>query len=220
MKHSSSQSASRRSTRASTRRKKEELERQDCEKNRAEYLMSSPQFKALSFVLSSGYLYRYECIGTSLTCQNWYHIWNGTKDEFPQDSKVKITCEDIGGNTSDEPFFILENNLVLQIQTPEFARQIFDKIINLKLAAKKGTAARKKFLKSLPVWGVDVTHVTIDYWGQNSHNGGGIAITYKRYIGSSPQHYRSVFMVRLSPDLRLWTGIRTWSVYDYNPLWP
>jgi len=103
-----------------------------------------------------------------------------------------------------------------------FVRQIFEKVNFLRAAAKKGKTKRD-YEAALPIWGVDIQAVTVMVWSPNKYNSGGICITYgkKPYPGSHHvQNHKGNYMFRLYKDLTLWTGIRTWSVYDGEPLWP
>lgn len=178
--------------------------------------MATPLLQALPSVLTSGFLHQHGCITSSSTCKNWYCIWKEVEDQFPEDSKVELRVENIWSRGRGTPDFVCRNGLLEALHTPAFARQIWDKVNELKEAAKKGNAAKKKFRRELPVWGVGVRRVNVSFWGPTTHNDGGVCITY--YKHSFTGH--SIAMVRLDPDLILWTGIRNWKVYDGQPLWP
>lgn len=199
----------RRLTRASTRLKKQVKDRRELETIRTEHFMSSPLLTALPLVLSSGYLYQYECMDAAATCQNWYHVWKDIEEVFPQGSKVQMF---VAGY--DEPSFVHKSSLIQHIHTPEFAHHIFDQVSDFKLASKKGNAARRKFLQRLPVWGLDIISVLVIYWGPNNYNNGGACFDYYGRRGKRLGH------VVLHPDLTLKSGIRNRSVYDGTPLWP
>jgi hypothetical protein len=62
-------------------------------------------------------------------------------------------------------------------------------------------------------------------WGPNGYNDGGMCIDLSKrdslieFSGKTYLTGRATAKYRLHPDLTLWTGLRTWNVYDGTPLW-
>jgi hypothetical protein len=168
-------------------------------------------------VFSSGYLYQYECMKAASTCKDRYDLWKEAEHSggFPDFAKVEVVIESYRGRGWAEPPFVRDNAaLKAAMKTPKFARSIFDQVNSLKLAAKRGKSARNKFLKSLPIWGVDVRRVYVLCWDKNRYNDGGICVSFCK-----SGVLNKLSMVRLDPDLCLMTGIRAWQYYDNQPLW-
>lgn len=209
----------RRSSRAAAIREKKQHQLLQRKQDRAAALMSTPLLQALPTVLSSGYLYLFECIKAASLCQNWYFIWKEVElkfPKFPDDASVIYSVQKSRNQNQGPTHFVHQNGLLQAMQSPIFARTIYDKINQIKLAGKKGQAAKAKFLKSVKIWGVGIHRVDLVYWGANVHNGGGICIAF--YQGESILSRRT--LIRLHPDLTIWTGIRNWKDYDSLPLWP
>jgi len=190
-------------------------------------LMSTPLLKALPVVVSSGFLYQHDWMSAAATCQNWYHVWKEVEDGLPAFAKVEVFVEDISGRDRSA-VWIQEDGLDEAIRSPEFLRQVFDKVNALRVVAKKGKTARARAEAALPVWGIDLQVAILSVWGPWSHNSGGICITFGKkkdfqflkHTGAPYLSGRSPWKIRLDRQLRLWTGIRTWPVYDGQPLWP
>jgi len=205
----------RRSTRSTTRGQREQERQRKHEQERAIGLMTTPQLCALPAVFRSGFLYQFECIKAAKACTQWSYLWEEAEPHFPECARVQVTVENISAHCQRDimPTWVLQQaGLTKEILgSNAFVRQIFDKLNILRADAKKTKGQRAKFVAALPVWGKDIHHVTVHAWGPTNRNDGGMAITF------GPANN---YMVRLYKDLSLWTGIRTWNVYDGEPLWP
>jgi hypothetical protein len=201
----------------------EELRHQElCD--RAASLMETPQLRALPIVLAnSGFLYKYECLRAAETCKDWLAIWKEVKDELPEASQVEINISfDTPGLIWAEPDWVTEQGLKFVLGTPEFVRQVFDKVNELKVAAKSSKKQKEKARAGLPKWGIDFHEATLFVWGSSNRDTGGIHIRLHRDCSRDkfPNRVGIQWHVRLNPNLILWTGIRAWRVYDFEPLWP
>jgi hypothetical protein len=222
-----------RQTRSVTRRlqveaeqnQQEELRHQElCE--RATSLMETPQLRALPLVLSkSGFLYKYECLRAAETCKFWLAIYKEVKNELPEASLVEIKVS--YGRTGNRdgvvvPDWVTEQGLKNVLGTSEFVRQVFDRVNELKVAAKTSKKQKEKARAGLPKWGLDFHAATLIVWGPSHHNDGGIHISLHRDCSRDkfPNRVELQWKIRLDPDLILWTGIRAWRVYNFEPLWP
>jgi hypothetical protein len=214
--------ATERVTRSSARRARSAIQQERAAKRRrtalqqrAARLAETPQLRALPAVLRSGFLYQYECMVAASSCRNWCAIWKEEEDSLPDGSRVQISFKDITGRGGTASW--ITPDLEAALGGPEFARRVFDAVNALRVAAKSSRSLRAKAQKALPVWGIDVQWVRVDVWGPNNHNSGGVALSMGKAGRLSDRIWP---MVRLDRELRLWTGIRTWRVYDGRPLWP
>jgi hypothetical protein len=196
---------------------------------RASALMSTSLLRALPVVLSNGYLYQYDCMTAAATCQDWYHIWKEVEDRLPHNARVHHFMR---SRCCSYPLWVRYTlGLTEALQSPGFARQVWDKVNALKVAAKPTPGARAKAKAALPVWGVDVQVAEVYTWGPNQYNDGGLSIRYgkkknvtfstiKTAVVIYDWSKRNTIAVSLDPNLVLWTGIRNRTVYDEQPLWP
>jgi len=200
----------RRSTRSTTRGQRE----QERQRKQEPCDRIDDNATALRFTCS-GFLYQFECIKAAKACTQWSYLWEEAEPHFPECARVQVTVENISAHCQRDimPTWVLQQAGLTKevLGSNAFVRQIFDKLNILRADAKKTKGQRAKFVAALPVWGKDIHHVTVHAWGPTNHNSGGMAITF------GPANN---YMVRLYKDLTLWTGIRTWNVYDGKPLWP
>ena len=170
-------------------------------------------------VLSSGFLCQHECMTAASTCQNWFHSWKEVEHALPFESKIAIVYGDISrlGSSSTFPHWIKAKHIQGVVRSPEFLRKVFDKVNDLRVAAKPTDGARARARTALPVWGVDIQKACVSVWGPNKYNRGGVYIR----LGKA-QEYHATYKIRLDTDLKIWTGIRgrAWSAYDKQPIWP
>jgi hypothetical protein len=220
----------RRQTRAMSRRIQDEVAFQQAEAHRmkqgserAARLSATPLLQALPWVLKSGFLYQHEILTATSLSRNWTEIWSDVKDELPENCQVEVLVDAKHRGRVSWPLWVQARGLEDVIPSQAFARQVFDKVIDLKVAAKKTKGQQKKAREALPKWGVDFMAIKFMVWGPTNRNDGGMAINLQAfspnysinsYVASIPN-----FLIRLDPDLCLWTGIRTWKVYDGKPLW-
>lgn len=197
-------------------------------------LKSTPLLNALSFVMKSGFLYKHEAIVASSACQDFQTVYNDVEDEIPRHVEVKLSVDSKkknkkNGSNNDDVAFIWPDWVTFRqledvIPTVAFSKKIVEKVIDLKVAAKPTQRQQQKARESLPKWGVDIHQVSVHVWGPNNRNSGGIAIRLFTKLPFNPifkYHQQSNqlseirgSLVRLDRDLRLWTGIRCWRVYD------
>jgi len=214
-----------RRTRSVVRRNQANARAVQQQHSRASALMSTPLLQALPAVLSSGFLYEYDCLKAASICQNWYHAWKEVENLLPENAKVEIRVQYDRGYPPD---WIQESGLEETIGTHEFVRQVFDKVNALKVVAKPSKAARARAEAALPKWGIDVQKADVYVWGPTFRNNGGICIdlglekNFKVVLPTGKYFLsgRAVWKCHLDPNLVLWTGIRSWRVYDGEPLWP
>jgi hypothetical protein len=241
MKRASASSMIQRKTRSITRRLNHEAERKQREERdrqvaheRAVSLMETPQLQALPLVLvKSGFLRKHECLNAAVTCKDWCAIWKEVEDELPEANQVEIH---LAFDRKKIPCWAEDEGLDTVLGTQEFVRQVFDKVNALKVDAKRSKKKQDEARSALPKWGVDFHYADVFVWGPNSHNNGGIHISLKKHFignfaGREALPQEVVFAlqrswngigwtVRLDTNLVLWTGIRSWRVYDWSPLWP
>jgi hypothetical protein len=217
-----------RQTRSVARRLNEEAQheqenerRQSELKERAETLMETSELQALPMVLSSGFLYKYQCMNAAVTCKNWHSTWMEVQNHLPVSCQVEIALRNITRNSNAAlPRWVLQKGLEDVIGSSEFVRQVVDKVNAMKVAAKPSKNKRAAAQAALPKWGIDIHRVNVIVWEANTYNNGGICIVlYKNKSFYSVPSDDMRWTCRLRPDLTLWAGIRAWRVYDGEPLW-
>jgi hypothetical protein len=200
---------------------KEEIRHQElCD--RAASLMETPQLRALPLVFASGFLYKYEAQRTAEADKDWMAIYKEIKDELPEEASSQVEIK-VTFDYRVVPDWVRKQGIETVLGTPEFLHQVFDKVNELKVAAKFSKKQQEKARAALPKWGIDFHAASLFVWGPTKWNAGGISIRLLRDCSSSYGKTPNAFIkwqIRLNPDLILWTGIRAWRVYDFEPLWP
>jgi hypothetical protein len=214
-------SVSRRVHLEAEQKQKEEIRHQElCD--RATSLMETPLLRALPLVFASGFLYKYEAQRTAAVDKDWMAIYKEIKDELPEEASSQVQIE-LHFDYWEVPDWVKEQGLETVLGTQEFLHQVFDKVNELKVAAKSSKKQQEKARAALPKWGIDFHAASLFVWGPCKWNEGGIGIDLLRDCSSSYGKFPNVFIkwqIRLDPGLILWTGIRAWRVYDFEPLWP
>lgn len=179
-----------------------------------EPLATTPLLQVLPLVLSSGYLYSHECIQAASTCKNWFRVWDEVGERLPFDSQVQVFFK-TGGRPN------LPKKYKGALRTPQFVRQVFDKVNELKLMAETDDeTARNNLRQNLPVWGSGIRFVYV-FCGNS-----GVSIEYSKTDrirqNSIFKHYPGeiVLAVKLDEELKLRGGVETLDDYDGTPLWP
>ena len=166
-------------------------------------------FEALPIILTSGYLYSFECMQAAPTCKNWTRVWNEVGRHLPENSKVKVFLS-IGGR----PNFIKRNGLEDVLQSPQFARQVYDKVSKL----------NSIIVPSHFVWGSEIRFVDVFCWDYQ----GGVKIEYSKTLrrGTSALHRIVPAKVHLEVELDKKLRLRgvvlpdCQDAYDGTPFWP
>lgn len=201
------------------------------EQHRLQLLLGAVQFsmrpdlQALEIVMSNGFLLSKDCKAVVSACgEDWKFQWqNKLAKELPDFAQVKLKicassfCLDVFSPSTCLflPLWIKQKpELLRAVKTQQFARHIFDRVNDLKVAAKRSESLRAKARAALPVWGCDVHEVFIYIHEEKKNFDGSI------YLRFHDGNFKSFLHVWLNPDLTLWKGIRTWSVYDFQPSWP
>lgn len=223
-------SSSKRQTRSVSRVIQNEKKNQEAEerrwkegKTRAERLGATDLLRALPLVFKSGFLYKFEVLSSISISKDWKDVWDDVKEELPVECEVKVSV-DLSTKTHDWPLWAKMRGLDTVVPTIEFARQVFDKVMDLKVAAKPSERQRRKARDALPKWGVDFHGIRFMVWEPNTHNRGGVALSIYRCQSMdhslfSLRNQIPNFLIRLDINMRLWTGIRCWRVYNGSPLW-
>lgn len=189
-------------------------------KLRAERLTRTPLLQALPLIFKSGFLYKHEVLTAVCKTKDWEEIWTEVEDELPETALVEVVCPRRAGL----PLWVLKRRgLDHDLQSQAFARQVLEKVGELKVAAKRTVRERAKARAALPKWGVDYHGVSVGVWGPNAYNDGGVSLRLVRHtLKREMKWFDSVprFLIRLHSNLTLWTaGIRNLDAYDGTPLW-
>lgn len=188
--------------------------------------MPSPILQVLPFVLTSGFVYKIDCITAASTCKNWCRIWKEVEEQLPESAKVQVAIHNISTGRKHKnqvPAFLRGARIIESVESSQvFARCVLDVVNRCKVLSKKGKTAQKRCQDNLPVWGKDIRWVNFDFWGPNSYNSGGICLQFRK--GGSGMG-RPVEMVRLDTDFMFWTiktlRFKTWAkFYTWEPVWP
>jgi hypothetical protein len=107
--------------------------------------------KAQGFVLSSGFLYQYDCQSAAATCQNWYKAWKEVEHQLPETSKVEIR------HNRELPSWVQDVGIVDRgIVTHQWVRRILDNLNTLRVAANPEAF--------VPKWGTDIQIAQVCAW--------------------------------------------------------
>jgi hypothetical protein len=198
---------------------KDEARRMANGRKRAHQLSATPLLQALPGVFKSGFLYKHDILRAAEASTEWDEIWKEVEDELHEDCQVEVQVD---LDREEWPAWAKARGLDEVIPSQAFARKVFDTVIDLKAAAKKTVGQQEKNSRRVAKMGKDLHGLLLRVWGPTKRNSGGIAVRLVRRIDKENSwilNYIDNFLIRLDPNLRLWTGIRTWHVYDQEPLW-
>ena len=227
---SSSSNKRLRMTRSTTKRQHVEREARAAQSKAAQVELESAQrflqdpiLRGLVQVFQSGFLYKHECRASAVTCRRWSEAWADVKpSNFPSKSLVEVR---VVANTNDRPYWAEHLGLIGVFGTQEFAKTVLDKVTELRAASASSERRQAQIRAAQPKWGQDYEGVRVYVWGPNSSNPGGVCLRpcqWRDFSYGILTCHNDVpgFLVRLDTRLRLWTGIRNWSVYNGEALWP
>jgi len=111
-------------------------------KFKAEALMSSPLLQALPLVLSSGFLYKWECYSPALVNKEFHSIWVEAQHDLPEEFTVEIRVDQGRRVQGEWPVWVTRKGMEDILPTYRFARTVFENLCDLKVAVE--TTERKK----------------------------------------------------------------------------
>jgi hypothetical protein len=199
----------------------------------------TPFEAALSLVLASGFLYRYECMSCAMANTTCRDIWKEKEAHFPEYANVEVHWTRTPEFKVGLPEWMAERDIGIEVLTSHaFLGQVFDRLNHLHVEAKATTPKKRAEAEaSLLEWGKDIQIAHLKIFDT------GIVIEMglrKRchFLVDRVRNYTTwhfpidygdgkKWSCNLKPDFTLngrgfpsLPGHKDWSLYDGTPLWP